>query len=857
MFKSQITNPCLSGRQSGSPANPESKLPKFKTPQSWPLIILAWGIILSLLVGNCNLTSFAQEAQSKEEESLFVAKKAFEDGFYEVSLGLLERFLINYPDSPKAAEANLIIGKCYFYQNKFLDALKKFEEILKEPGSRDIQDAALYWIAEVHFRGNNFSRAAQYYKKIIDEFPGSSYAADAYYSLAWCLFQEKSFSEALSYFKIVEEKFPKETLAQDASFKIVECLYNLKDYAAIEERVKSYLKIYAKDTSKAPYLHFYAAEAQYYMNNFEAAIDEYSKVITNTADDKMKALSRLGMAWSYLKLKQYQQAQDSFDEVGVANLEKTSKDIFLLGKAALMSETKRLSEANQLYSELIDTNPQPLVLIQAYLGKAETLYNMAQYRQAIDLYKEALAKLPESAQQEIIDKLHYGLAWAYLKEGEFKSAIEEFQKIAKQTEDKTIKVAALCQVGDAYQDSGDYTKAIQTYDGILKNYPDSFYSDYVQYQLGLTLLKSSNYDGAILSFQSLKANYPDSKLLDDATYALALSYFQRENYNAACDILKKFQQEFKDSNLKPQSRYLLGTSLYNLGKFSEAVEVFKDITKNYSQDTELVQKAEYEIADCFYQMGNEKEAMERFKLLRLRYPDSSLAPEVIWWLGEYYYRHNDLVLARRYFSSLIQDFPKTSLISDAYYALGTICQEESKYEEAIDNFKQVVELGKSDLAGTSAVAIADIKVKQGQFDAAISLYNEVIRDYANLEHLIYPKIAETYRNMNKYEEALKFYNKSLSLVPARQVAQIQFKIAETKEAQGKKDEAIEEYLKVTYLYSENNELCVKSLLRIAAIYEDKDDFKEALNVYKKIISMNVEEAKYAQERIDWIDKHAK
>ena len=41
--------------------------------------------------------------------------------------------------------------------------------------------------------------------------------------------------------------------------------------------------------------------------------------------------------------------------------------------------------------------------------------------------------------QELIDKmLHYGLAWAYLKEGEFKQAIEEFQRIVNQTEDKVV-----------------------------------------------------------------------------------------------------------------------------------------------------------------------------------------------------------------------------------------------------------------------------------------------------------------------------------------------------------------------------------------------------------------------------------
>ncbi len=53
-------------------------------------------IILSVFCLLYPVLCLAQES-SKEEETLFVAKKAFEDGFYEVSLGLLERFLKNYP----------------------------------------------------------------------------------------------------------------------------------------------------------------------------------------------------------------------------------------------------------------------------------------------------------------------------------------------------------------------------------------------------------------------------------------------------------------------------------------------------------------------------------------------------------------------------------------------------------------------------------------------------------------------------------------------------------------------------------------------------------------------------------------
>jgi tetratricopeptide (TPR) repeat protein len=168
-----------------------------------------------------------------------------------------------------------------------------------------------------------------------------------------------------------------------------------------------------------------------------------------------------------------------------------------------------------------------------------------------------------------------------------------------------------------------------------------------------------------------------------------------------------------------------------------------------------------------------------------------------------------------------------------------------------------MEAGRSDLAGTAAIAIADIYLKQENAELALTTYKEVLEDYQNLAHLIYPKIGEIYYKMRNYDQALDYYNKSLNSVPVKEMVNIQFKIAEIKQAQGRLPEAIEEYLKVSYLYSENNNLSVKSLLRVAAIYEDKEDFKEALNIYKRIASLEAEEAKYAKERMDWIRTNIK
>lgn len=815
-------------------------------------IIILFFIFFGIL-GFCQRPWVLAEESSKEQESLFVAKKAFEDGFYEVSQELLERFLKAYPNSKHTPEVHLLIGQCYFNQNRYLDALAKFQETLNNPLAKDMKDAIFYWLAEVHFSGDNFDKASSYYKKIIEEFPASDYVPAAYYSLGWCYFQEGKIKDALGYFRIVEDKYSKESQSKDVPLKIMECLYILKDYTSLKEKVKSYLNLYSNDSTRLPYLYFYMAEAEYYLNSFTEAINSYSKVLSNSQDEKIISLSSLGTAWSYLKLKKYKDAEDNLNNIRLENLNKESQYILLLGKAILFMETNRADEARRQYEELLTLADDELVLIQAYLGKAEALYNLAEYREAIKAYEEALSRnWPNSVPGELIDKLHYGLSWSFLKEGEFKKAINEFQKIVKTSDDKILKVSALCQIGDTYQDSGDYVKAQETYDTILKNYPDNFYTDYVQYQLGITLLKASNYDGAIMSFLALKRNFQHSKLLDDATYALGLTYFQKQDYNSSKEVFGNFHEEFKDSNLRPQALYLLGTSLYNLGQFEGAIEIFKDIIRIYNHDTELVQKAEYEIADCFYQMGNEKEAMKRFKVLRSKYPASRLTAEIMWWLGGYYYRHNDFVLSRRYFLSLIQDFPKSNLVADAYYALGSSYEEEANHEEAIENFRKVIDLGNMDLSGQAAIAIADIYLKKDKPDLALEEYRNISINYPNLDSVIYPKMADLLYKIGEYGRAIDLYRKSLDLAPLREMAQIQFKIAEVLQTQGESEEAIEEYLKVTYLYSQNNKLAIKALLRVAEIYEGRENFRAAVDIYNRIIAMNTEEAKYAKERIDWI-----
>ena len=175
-------------------------------------------IILFLLLSFLP-SSVSAQSINKEGEALYLAKKAYEDGFHEVALNLFKRFLKNFPQSQNAIEANLYIAQCYFHQDKFIIALTQLEQLYSEPNSGDLKDSILYWIAEVHFRGNDFKKAISFYQRIIEGFPDSDFLYHTYYSRGWALYKLGNFSEAIEDFSLVSSNSQDSALRQDAEFK--------------------------------------------------------------------------------------------------------------------------------------------------------------------------------------------------------------------------------------------------------------------------------------------------------------------------------------------------------------------------------------------------------------------------------------------------------------------------------------------------------------------------------------------------------------------------------------------------------------------------------------------------------------
>ncbi len=799
-------------------------------------------------------------AQQSSTEIFLVAQKAFEDGFYDVAIRYINQLLTEHPDSEKRVEAKLLLGQCLFFKRQYLKAYEIFQNLLDEPKHKD---ATLFWLGETNLKGSDLEGAIQQYNQLINLFPQSTYTPQAYYSLGWVYYEKGDYVKSREKFSQLINNFPVHQLSEDAAFKLGETAYNLGEYEHTIQYFSKYIIKYPNST-RHPQAYFYIAESYYYLENYITAVTYYAKAEDIAYDNQLILMSRVSLGWGYLKLSKFSLAQQYFDSaLSFSNEKNIRSDDVYLGQAHLFNEIKQYQKSLKSYNKLITNFPKSQRITEAYLGKANVLYTLGNYSKAIETYQKLIQIFlhPNLIPPDIIEKTYFGLAWSYLKNGNIDDSIKTFKQIQDQTKNRIVKISALTQIGDAYQDTQQYKKSIEIYDQILKKYPDSIYADYVQYRQGVALLKMKKLDSAILSLQSLLANYSESQYTKDAKYYLSLAYFKKGDWATAKEYSKDFLKIAPISNeFRAEAQYLLSLCQFRLHNYSKALESFKKVVKNYPQRSSILKNSEVYIGKSLNNLKKHQEAITQFMSIIQKYPNTQAAQDALMWLGDYYLEQANYDQAIATYSQFVKDFPGSNQIEIIYYELGQAYRGKGEYDKAVNVFTKVANFEDKEVYAKAKLAIADIFSRNLDPESALETYKKIITTSPEFQRDAYMKIAEVYLLNNEYTKAIENYTQSLQAKRGAskiKKSEVQFQIADVYELINQADRALEEYLKIPYLYPNDISWVIKSYLRSARLFEDRDQWKKAKTIYKKIMKYNTDEVKFVKERLEWIEKNIK
>lgn len=751
----------------------------------------------------------ALEAYSPEESELMVAKKAFNEGYYQLSQARLENYLKAYPQTDKAYEAHLILGRTYFKQGEMSKALDEFDMILNGPTGVLFRDEALYWAGEVYLRNGEYRKALEMFQQVIDEFPNTKYISYSVYSKAWAYYKLGLIEDAILYFRNVAAKYPYEKLAQDATFRSGECEFLLGNFDKASSEYDLFLDKYPVSDKTAD-AYYMSGESRYRIGLHPESVASLERALSISSGAAWANLAVYRMGRSYLDSGAYDKSIAAFRRSMDGSVSEILRPAAMAGQVIGYEKMGETSEALKICDDIGAKYPASDMAPWAYYTKARIYFDSAKYAQSEAVCRDALMRYPASAYEPYI---RYELGWSLILQNRPDDAIAEFKEAAGSAIEAGLSASALCKLGDIYVDSLDLEKAAGYYDTALDKYSDAPCADYAQYQTGMVSLYMKRYDRAILAFQSVLVNFPDTPLRQKTIFQLGIAFLRKGNFDKAESEFLAYIKDYPSAADILKARLSLANSLYGLGRYEEALGWYSKIAAAGSGDESG--EAAYQIGWCYSRMHRTDDAVYAFGSFIRGYPSSILVPYAKLWFGGHYRSIGDYPKAREYFVSVANDRSSGAMMEEALYQLALTSIDEGRLDDAASHLGELA----------------------AKFPAS------------NLARTGYRMLAKTKKAGGMSGDAIELLKKSLSADNNESNAQTQYEIAESYEEMQEIEKAASEYIAVRERYDKGLFWSVRAQLKAAQLYEHLARYDDARKLYKDLAAMDVQESELAKKRL--------
>jgi tol-pal system protein YbgF len=170
---------------------------------------------------------------------------------------------------------------------------------------------------------------------------------------------------------------------------------------------------------------------------------------------------------------------------------------------------------------------------------------------------------------------------------------------------------------------------------------------------------------------------------------------QIEVLNHHLEWLTKLQKEMK-LDLKERLHEVQQAQQAQTEKMSTPSDTTPSLASSPEPDTALFEemdddKQAYQLVFEQVKTGNYESAIAGLKDFLKNYPQSELANEAQYWLGEMYYSQKKFNLALTAFSTLLEKYPNSPKKSEALLKIGYVYYEKKDHATARAMFEQVME----------------------------------------------------------------------------------------------------------------------------------------------------------------------
>ena len=677
-------------------------------------------------------------------------------------------FLQKFANDSKAAECRLRLGLALTALEKHAEAEKEFATATAVKDFA-MADLAMFHQARSKQAQNQLPQAADLFESLPKKFKDSSYIPVSLLEGGKCRFLSNQFPQAKNAFTTVVNA--KQDESAEAAWWLGRTLLQLKAAAAAIGILDKAISEWAQ-SEFLPNLQFTRIEAIYEDEKRRPeTVTLYAQFADRFPTSELAADARYRAALTALQLSDLAAAQQHSDaylnDAAFAKHALLPDALFVAAESRLVGEATEITNADALYRRLINEFPEHSLATRSHVRVGFCLHSRGELDPAIAFLNAALPKLKEP---ELLAEAQFLIGLSHL-DAKRPAEAEKSLRASRQAKGDWIRGdEVLLALATALIDTNQPNPAIAELNQLNRQYPESEFGDRAWFRLGEIQTAQKKFDPAVAAFQQVVARYPDSKFTPLACYGSASSLFDKGDFDGAVKHLNDLLSKYAQSDAATNAFYLRGLSQHRRKDYAAAVVDLSEFLKRNPADENVKLDARYSLALCHAGLKQHDQTIQIAVDLLKAKPDYAAADKVWYELGFAYSETGKAKESAESFRQLATTFPDSELTPECWLRVGEFHSTEKQFAEAITACSHGLTKAKDPKLRER------LQFRKGwsQFsseafaDAAATLQSQ-INEHPKGDLLVDATwlVAESLFRLNKHQESLPWYQKTIAAKPEK------------------------------------------------------------------------------------------
>ena len=446
--------------------------------------------------------------------------------------------------------------------------------------------------------------------------------------------------------------------------------------------------------------HLQQAEALAKNGEHEQAEQIFQQIVIDYSGTEEAFQAQKSLTILYINTRKYNQAETAFEQLTVSfsGNKGIAEAVYYIGKH--YNWKNKHDKATEIHQYNV-------------VNFSNDMYAMWSQVEVIGFH---LRKKDDAAAEAAVDKLTavfsdqptlsrelYNVAKKYEATRNYDKASQLYQYVIDRWPDNKDALFAQSGLAISHSNSGNQAAAGLAYEKVLTGLSQYALTAGEIYEMGKCFNRVNKHDKAAQIHQYNVEHFPNDKYAMWSQVEVAYHHIHSGDDVAADAASDKLLTVFSDQPALPRDIYNVAKKYDDAGRYDKAAELYRYVIDNRPADEDIY--ARMSVSMAYIGLGDDTSASAVLDSLIADFADHSDLPGVVFHVGEQYYdrafrlqREGLEVQARDDFTKvidfaerLIQQFPTSPLIAEAYQVLATCYRRLGQYEKAVEHYQKLAD----------------------------------------------------------------------------------------------------------------------------------------------------------------------